>query len=116
MKGAVSRVNFMGTTSCLDREVTLDASKGIDMSSRLPHPDKENRDPDEDQDHGQDEEGDDGRNEEGDESQHEGQDEYRDEVQDEVHNRECALDNAQSTTDLNDTDTPPSLGDLRLRA
>ncbi|KAL9619977.1 MAG: hypothetical protein Q9160_005446 [Pyrenula sp. 1 TL-2023] len=38
MKGAVSRVSFMGTTSCLDGEVMLDASKGTDMSSHLPHP------------------------------------------------------------------------------
>jgi carbamoyl-phosphate synthase / aspartate carbamoyltransferase len=38
MRGAVSRVTFAGSTSCLDGELTVDVPKGTDMSSHLLHP------------------------------------------------------------------------------
>ena len=38
MRGAVSRVLFLGKTSCLDGELTNDAAKGTDMSSHLLYP------------------------------------------------------------------------------
>lgn len=38
MRGAVSRVTFAGSTSCLDGELTADIAKGTDMSSHLLNP------------------------------------------------------------------------------
>ncbi|KAL9107416.1 MAG: hypothetical protein Q9227_007700 [Pyrenula ochraceoflavens] len=38
MKAAIPRVIFSGKTSCLDGELMLDAARGSDMSSHLPHP------------------------------------------------------------------------------
>jgi carbamoyl-phosphate synthase / aspartate carbamoyltransferase len=38
MRGAVSRVTFAGSTSCLDGELTAEVPKGTDMSAHLLHP------------------------------------------------------------------------------